>query len=132
MTKLHENSLLPIGKITVEVDPLTGLSIPYVYQRVAKGKGNIPLQGPHDLQLRRYVLPAPTVTAKQKQKRTKFRQAVAAWQRLSLTEKAAWNRKAEMLTLSGYNLFIREYLNRVVITNPGTGKGKPGGKDVGA
>ena len=126
--KLHQSAILPTGKITVLVDPLTGLSIPYVYQRVAKGKGNIPLPGPHDLQLRRHVLPRPRITAKQKAKRTKFKQAVAAWQRASAAEKDAWRRKAEPLHISGYNLFIREYLARVVILHPGTGKGKPGGK----
>lgn len=115
MAKLHEISVLPTGRITVEVDPVTGATVPYVYQRVAKGKGNIPLPGPHDLQLRRHVTPSTGPTPEQAAKRAGFALAVAAWQALTTPEKGEWKNRARAMQVSGYNLFLREYLRPTTI-----------------
>ena len=41
-----------------------------------------------------------------------FREAVALWQTMTTEERAPFNLRADALnTLSGYNLFIRDYIN---------------------
>lgn len=42
--------------------------------------------------------------------RTKFADAVAAWQALTAEQKKAYNGRVRRLRMSGYNLFLKEYL----------------------
>ena len=60
---------------------------------------------------RRYVVPANPDTVEQKKGRRRFAEAVAAWQSLSDESKERWNKKCRNRPLSGYNLFISEYLH---------------------
>jgi len=61
--------------------------------------------------LEKYMVPrdprAPAVLAN----RAKFAAAIAAWQGLTEPERAAYNRRVVGRDLSGYNLFIREYMH---------------------
>ncbi|HNX58641.1 MAG TPA: hypothetical protein PKK43_06060 [Spirochaetota bacterium] len=59
---------------------------------------------------RRYVVPKNPDTVVQKKSRRRFAEAVAAWQDLTDSSKESWNRRCRNLSLSGYNLFISEYL----------------------
>jgi len=49
-------------------------------------------------------------TVPQQANRTKFADAVAAWQALTPDEKNVYNERAKRKHLPGYNLFLREYL----------------------
>jgi hypothetical protein len=51
-----------------------------------------------------------TSTALQIAQRTKFLNAIVAWQALGSTEKALYKDKAIGRHMSGYNLFIREFM----------------------
>lgn len=42
--------------------------------------------------------------------RTKFADAVAAWQSLTAEQKKEYNGRVRRLRMSGYNLFLKEYL----------------------
>lgn len=114
MTKPHKVSILPTGKITIQVDPVTGTSVKYVYQRVAKGKGNIPIPGRHDLQLRRLPQASAAFTLDQMVKRLKFKDAVKTWQECDQQTKKEYNTRAVAMDMSGYNLFISDFMNGVI------------------
>lgn len=107
---LHGLSLLPIGRVTVRIDPLTGASIPYVYQRVRKGFGNIAIPGSRDLQLRRLTASNPPPTPGQSARRALFGDAVAAWQSADEPTRAEYRQRARAMSISGYNLFLREFM----------------------
>ena len=51
-----------------------------------------------------------THTPLQNTNRTKFHNAIVAWQALGSTSRAEYNRRAIGRHMSGYNLFIREYM----------------------
>ena len=56
-----------------------------------------------------YITRNPRTPAQQAQ-RQKFADAVHAWQDLTEEEKMSYNERAKGKRLSGYNLFLREYL----------------------
>lgn len=56
-----------------------------------------------------YITKNPRTEAQQTQ-REKFASAVLAWQSLTQEQKNPYNMRAERMNLSGYNLFLREYL----------------------
>lgn len=58
---------------------------------------------------RRYVVPRNPDTPDQHKRRTRFADAVHAWQKLTDTEKKLWNAKARRRLMSGYNLFISAF-----------------------
>ena len=60
--------------------------------------------------IRRYVIPRNPNTLKQRSIRRSFADAVKAWQNVNNTIKDRFNRKADYLNMSGYNLFISEYM----------------------
>ena len=60
---------------------------------------------------KRYVVPANPRTVQQQIQRGKFAQAVHAWQALSPADKQTFRQLAKNLPLSGYNLFISQYLD---------------------
>lgn len=49
---------------------------------------------------------------------SRFKMATAAWSALDTTEKALWKASAAPLSISGYNLYVSEYINQN-ITPPG-------------
>lgn len=51
-----------------------------------------------------------THTPAQQANRSKFADAISAWQALSLAQKEVYNEKARGRHMSGYNLFIRYYM----------------------
>jgi hypothetical protein len=57
-----------------------------------------------------YYIPKNPRTAAQQAWRSVFAGAVSAWHELTPEEKAAYNENAKGKRMSGYNLFIREYL----------------------
>ncbi len=62
--------------------------------------------------LRRYVIPHNPDTEAQRKNRHTFRNAVSSWKALSVEEKNTWNKKVRRLRkqMSGYNLYISEYM----------------------
>lgn len=80
-----------------------------VYQRAAKGFGNLRGAGGQDLQLRAYVAPANPQTPAQTLNRQRHAAATAAWQALPPEERASWNARAARQPRSGFNLFVRAY-----------------------
>jgi hypothetical protein len=70
--------------------------------------------------MRTYVIPANPDTEKQKVTRNSFKDAVKAWQLLSNDEKNIFRKRTDDLDLSmtGYNLFISEYINQSGEFNP--------------
>ncbi|MGL4370177.1 MAG: hypothetical protein ACRCUT_10995 [Spirochaetota bacterium] len=59
---------------------------------------------------RAYVVPRNPDTPAQRQGRTRFAEAVDAWQKLPELHKEIWRIKAHPLNRTGYNLFISIYL----------------------
>ena len=57
-----------------------------------------------------YYIPRNPRTTTQQAWRSVFAQAVFAWQQLTPEEKMVYNERAKGKRMSGYNLFIREYL----------------------
>jgi hypothetical protein len=57
-----------------------------------------------------YYIPRNPRTTTQQAWRSVFAQAVFAWQQLTPEEKMFYNERAKGKRMSGYNLFIREYL----------------------
>lgn len=58
----------------------------------------------------RFYFPRYPNTPAQLQTRENIRLAVASWQELTEEQKIAYNKRAEGLNMSGYNLYIREYI----------------------
>jgi len=59
---------------------------------------------------RAYVVPCNPDTPAQRSNRRLFSEAMKAWQRLSLFDKNAYNRRARRLGMTGHNLFISRYM----------------------
>jgi len=59
----------------------------------------------------KYYTPTNPQTIPQQANRSKFANAITAWQSLTLTQKEGYNERAKYKQYSGYNLFIREYMN---------------------
>jgi hypothetical protein len=62
--------------------------------------------------LKRYARPANPDTAGQRRARAALARAVHAWQAAGVPAQERWNRTAKAQNLSGYNLFIREFMAR--------------------
>jgi hypothetical protein len=60
---------------------------------------------------RKYAVPKNPRSADQMKQRRHFSAAVVAWQALSGPEKESWRSKAAGMVMTGYNLFIRNFLN---------------------
>ncbi|MBN2038603.1 MAG: hypothetical protein JW864_01080 [Spirochaetes bacterium] len=60
--------------------------------------------------VRSYVVPRNPNTLLQKEVRKNFTDAVKSWQQISPEEKYAYARKARGLGMSGYNLYISEFM----------------------
>lgn len=58
----------------------------------------------------RFYFPANPKTEAQLRTRQNIRSAVASWRSLTEEQKIAYNKRAEGLNMSGYNLYIREYI----------------------
>jgi alpha-ketoglutarate-dependent taurine dioxygenase len=91
----------------------------------AKGRlGRIVLYYRNGVQCARtHVVPRNPDTECQRQNRKTFADAVKSWQALSAEEKRSFNRKAMRKRMSGYNLFISQYMKsscagKEVITCP--------------
>ncbi|MDS4026114.1 MAG: hypothetical protein RKO25_03850 [Candidatus Contendobacter sp.] len=96
----------PVHQIATAVRGTIGTQ---VYQRVGKGRGNIATPGRHDLQLRRYVIPTDYKTEAQQRHRRRLAAATAAWQALTPDEWNTWNKKAQKMRRSGFNLFVQKF-----------------------
>ncbi|MBN2038823.1 MAG: hypothetical protein JW864_02210, partial [Spirochaetes bacterium] len=60
--------------------------------------------------VRSYVVPRNPDTPLQKEVRKSFTRAVKSWQHIAPEEKYAYSRKARGLGMSGYNLYISEFM----------------------
>ncbi|MBN2039712.1 MAG: hypothetical protein JW864_06700 [Spirochaetes bacterium] len=60
--------------------------------------------------VRSYAVPRNPDTLLQKEVRKTFARAVKSWQQVSPEEKYAYTRKARGLGMSGYNLYISEFM----------------------
>jgi len=74
-----------------------------IYQTQPTSKGRITRK------LKFYV-PTNPQTELQQANRSKFADAVLAWQNLTSQQKLSYNERASGKPLSGYNLFLKEYL----------------------
>lgn len=59
---------------------------------------------------KRYVVPTNPRTVLQQAQRGKFAQAVSAWQALSPADKQTFRQMAKSLPMTGFNLFVSNYL----------------------
>ncbi|KAB2924157.1 MAG: hypothetical protein F9K25_17895 [Candidatus Contendobacter sp.] len=99
----------PLHQLSLSIRGKTGA---FVYQRVGKGRGNIPTQGHHDLQLRRHVIPTNYRTEPQQQSRRRIGAATAAWRGLQEHERDHWRDRARPQRRTGFNLFVRDFCRR--------------------
>jgi len=67
---------------------------------------------------RRHITPHNPQTGRQQARRSRFAGAVLAWRGLGMETRTEWNRRARGLMMSGYNLFIREYISRPCEAEP--------------
>ena len=74
-----------------------------IYQIRSEPEGQITVK-------RDFYIPAEPGTPAQQSNWTKFANAVLAWQALTPEQKAVYNTRAKYKNLSGYNLYLREYL----------------------
>ncbi len=61
--------------------------------------------------VRIHVIPRNPDTEAQRIIRRMFRDAVRSWQAMTEDDRYKFNRKARYLSISGYNLYISEYMN---------------------
>lgn len=59
---------------------------------------------------KRFYIPANPRTIPQQAHRQKYGEGVEAWNNLTPEQKEAYNKKAKYKNLSGYNLYLKEYL----------------------
>lgn len=112
---LNRLCLLPRGTLTFQREG-DALVSKWVFQRVAKGLGNIPTRKKYDLQLRRHVIGLNPQTVPQQAQRNRMTVAVAAWQVLTQAEKDHYNARASRgYRLSGYNLFLSEHIKKSLL-----------------
>jgi len=64
-----------------------------------------------------HVIPANPCTDKQVEIRRTFGNAVRSWQDLHAEDKNRYNKKARRLSMSGYNLYISEYMKNYIEFN---------------
>ncbi len=77
--------------------------------------GNVVFYTRHGIQcVRTHVIPRNPDTEAQRFVRRSFRDAVRSWQIMSTDERYVYNRKARYLNMSGYNLYISNYLKKVM------------------
>ncbi|MFH0975879.1 MAG: hypothetical protein V1874_08870 [Spirochaetota bacterium] len=60
--------------------------------------------------IRSYIIPCNPNTFTQRRNRQSFAKAVKSWQALAEEEKNKYNRKARNLNMSGYNLYISDFM----------------------
>ncbi len=78
--------------------------------------------------VRAHVIPRNPDTEAQRKVRRSFGDAVRTWQSMSLDDRHAFNRKARYLNMSGYNLYISNYIKRVIQTVSNTPTDEPKSK----
>lgn len=105
------NSILVLGTLTECTTEQPPSCERITYQRVAPGLGNLPGDGSYNYQRRRAVKPADPKTPAQLSRRALFGAAVAAWKALTDEQREVWSLAATNTGISGYNLFLRNYLN---------------------
>ena len=66
--------------------------------------------GKQVVQKREFYIPSNPQSGPQQSNRQKITDGVAAWQALTDEQKDVYNERAKYKKLSGYNLFLREYL----------------------
>jgi len=95
-----------LGTTDTEGNPTT-----IVIQRVRIGLGNGRVEGNRQLQVRRQSATIQdAMSHAQVARRSRFQDAVSAWQGMSAEERAPWIRRAKRASRTGYNLFISEWL----------------------
>ena len=88
-----------------------GNPVNIIIQRVKIGLGNGRIEGNRQIQVRRHPGKVKDpVTHAQVARRTRFQDAVSAWQGMSKEERAPWIERAKRVSRTGYNLFISEWL----------------------
>lgn len=88
---------------------VTGKIGDLVYQRVKKGRGNIPTNGPHDLQLRAHVPQTDARTPEQLRVRARLAAATAAYQALTVQEREELRKQTQGSKQTGFNRFVRDF-----------------------
>jgi hypothetical protein len=83
-----------------------------VYQRTKAGLGNVPSDPSRTLQNRAYVAHPNSSTPAQIARRQKFRAAAFSWRDQSPATQADYEQRASTRGVTGYNLWISEYLRR--------------------
>ncbi len=71
--------------------------------------------------VRMHVIPRNPDTEAQRRVRCAFRNAVLSWQSMTADEKYAFNRKARFMNMSGYNLYISQYMRSKIHAGAETG-----------
>ena len=67
-------------------------------------------RGKQYIQKEEFHIPANPQTVDQQANRSKFALAIAGWQGLTSEQKSVYNQRAVGKKMSGYNLYIREYM----------------------
>jgi hypothetical protein len=110
-TKLNDlRALIPTKTITITPTNPPRAHGKYVYQRVAKGVGNVVGYPHRALQLRRHVIPYDPKTSKQIRQRTHFKNAVTAWHAASESERSTAHAVAEQKNTTLFTAYISKWM----------------------
>lgn len=104
----REEYLLDIGNLSTPTTwhgkDITPISRYGIYRRFTQGPERKIVKN-------RYYIPANPRTVPQQARRTAYANGVSAWQALTQPEKDIYNEQAKGKNLSGYNIFMQDWLN---------------------
>ena len=117
MTKpLHKLAIRVSGKITIKTEGQTGAGEKYVYQRVAKNKGNLGNLGKYGLQLRKELPRNDRKSPRQLILRERKASGTALWKSLPKSERDRWKGLAANLRMNSFNLFMQHFMRGEFMT----------------
>lgn len=93
--------MLPVKRLGREGDP-DPLGVNGIYQRRHTKKGIVSIK-------MKFYTPTNPNTPAQQANRTKFQNAMIAWNGLTIAERVPYTEKAKQLLLRPHNVFVREY-----------------------
>jgi hypothetical protein len=114
--QLHKLSIRVSGKITIKAEGQTGNGEKFVYQRVAKNKGNLGNLGKYGLQLRKELPRNDRKSKSQLDLRKRLAAATAAWKRLTKAQRLIWKKLAAGRRFTGFNLFVSQFIHNPPIS----------------
>lgn len=117
--------LIVTGTLTETSSTAGGVTERVVYQRVAKGFGNITTKHSFDLQRRRHVVPADPRTQSQVARRGLMAAAVARWKNTPPADRVQWAQLAKSRNIPLFSASCSDTLKNYHLVNGALVKNSP-------